>query len=174
LREYAAFVVPGASKSKVSQQPDGTLRILTSAPASGNRANKAVIELVAKWAGVFPESVSIVSGFRGRRKRIRVQDMPDPQPISRRMAPIINQHKTQLIKELRELGGEWKAERQNFGTYVYEGSWNGSKYEIRSYAHLAPQYEGDDETFSVYWHITKDGESFGYPTKDPVAFLREA
>lgn len=72
LREYKAVVSPGSSKNRVKKMPDGTLRISVSAKASGNCANRAVADLVAKWAGVPRSSVSIASGRKSRRKKIRI------------------------------------------------------------------------------------------------------
>lgn len=66
------FVVPNASKNKLAQQADGTLRALVSAKAVGNRANKALLVLVAKWAGVPEDTVSIVAGFRSRWKTVLI------------------------------------------------------------------------------------------------------
>jgi uncharacterized protein YggU (UPF0235/DUF167 family) len=70
--ELRIFVIPNASKNKLRQQADCTLRALVSAKATGNRANKALLELVAKWAGVPNEAVSIVSGFRSQWKTVLI------------------------------------------------------------------------------------------------------
>lgn len=80
--QHKALVVPKASRSKLTLQADGTLRILVSAPAVGGRANEAVVRLVAKWAKVPEEAVAIVSGHRNRWKTIQVTTEsaePDPE-----------------------------------------------------------------------------------------------
>lgn len=69
---FRVFVVPGAARNRLKQQPDGSLRATVSAKASGNRANEALLELVAKWAGVPKESVSIIAGFHRRWKTIMI------------------------------------------------------------------------------------------------------
>jgi uncharacterized protein YggU (UPF0235/DUF167 family) len=70
--ELRVFVIPNASKNKLTQQADGTWRALVSAKAAGNRANKALLALVAKWAGLPEDSVSIVAGFRSRWKTVLI------------------------------------------------------------------------------------------------------
>ena len=79
-----------------------------------------------------------------------------------------------MIRELRKLGGRWVAERQGFGVYIYRGEWLGSAWEIRSYAHLSPGYDGDDESYAVRWHITKDGVPWGFQCNDPAYQLMAA
>lgn len=78
-----------------------------------------------------------------------------------------------LISDLRKLGGKWKARLVSFGTHAYYGTLNGDEYEVRSYAHMAPQYDGDDETFQTLWHVTRNGEPFGHPSGDPAFMLKE-
>lgn len=77
-----------------------------------------------------------------------------------------------MIKDLRRLGGTWTAERYGFGVYVYHGNWKGAKWKIQSFAHMAPRFDGDDDNFKVLWHITKNGEPVGFPSKDPVLVLK--
>lgn len=77
-----------------------------------------------------------------------------------------------MIKRLRALGGDWTAERIGFGYYRYRGTWLGSSWELQSYAHLAPQFDGDDETFESMFHIYRDGTLFEHPTSDPVFLMR--
>lgn len=74
---FRIFVVPGAAKNKIKQQSDGTLRATVSAEAAGNRANEALIRLVAKWAGVSEKLVSIVAGFRSRWKTVLIDSKED-------------------------------------------------------------------------------------------------
>lgn len=79
--EHKVLVVPEASRNSVSVQHDGSLRVLVSAPTVGGQANQAVVRLLAKRFGVQPEAVSIVSGTRGRHKKVKVTiEEPDPDP----------------------------------------------------------------------------------------------
>lgn len=80
---------------------------------------------------------------------------------------------TRLIAALRSLGGRWSARRQGFGSWAYEGSLDGCRYDILRYAHYAPRFDGDDDSFVCLWHVKRDGEPFGVPTRDPAFMLRE-
>lgn len=64
-----------------------------------------------------------------------------------------------MIKDLRALGGTWTCERIGFGYYRYTGTeLCPYRIEIQSYAHLAPTYDGDDDTFRSYWHLKLDSK----------------
>lgn len=78
------------------------------------------------------------------------------------------------IRELRKLGGTWEAHRNGMGSWFYTGTLNGHAYEIRAYAHHSPRFEGDDESFTVLWHTTRDGKPWGYATHYPVDQLQGA
>ncbi len=77
-----------------------------------------------------------------------------------------------LIKKLRSLGGEWTAKRKSFGTYSYHGKIDKDIYELNSYAHFTPRFDGDDDSFTAYWHIIKNGKEFMWPSEDPVFLLK--
>lgn len=65
------WVVPGSSRDLVGGIHDGALRVRTTAPPSGGAANRAVAHLVAGALG--GKTGQVVSGHRGRRKRILVR-----------------------------------------------------------------------------------------------------
>lgn len=65
------FVTPSAKKEKVEEKGE-TLLISVREPASGNRANTRVRELVAKRLGVVVGKVRILTGHRSRAKMISV------------------------------------------------------------------------------------------------------
>ena len=67
----AVWVVPGSSRDVVSGLHDGALRVRTTAPAEGGKANRAVARLVARRLGA--ERAEVISGHGTRRKRILVQ-----------------------------------------------------------------------------------------------------
>jgi len=50
-----------------------TLEIWVREPPADGRANAAVVRAVARWAGVAPSQVAIVSGAAGRNKLIEIQ-----------------------------------------------------------------------------------------------------
>lgn len=65
------FVTPGAKKEKVEEKGE-TLLISVREPASANRANDRVRELVALREGVPVGSVRILTGHRSRAKMVSV------------------------------------------------------------------------------------------------------
>ena len=50
-----------------------TLQLWVREPPAGGRANAAVTRAVARWAGVAPSQVAIVSGATARRKLVEIQ-----------------------------------------------------------------------------------------------------
>ena len=63
-------VIPRAKVNRVEPQPDGTLRVhTTAAPADGD-ANAAVIKMLARHLDVPKTSIKIVRGHTGRDKVI--------------------------------------------------------------------------------------------------------
>ena len=69
-------VTPRSSREAIERVDDaGALRVrVTAAPADG-AANKAVIRLVAKSAGLPRGAVSLASGASSRHKRLRLEGM---------------------------------------------------------------------------------------------------
>jgi uncharacterized protein YggU (UPF0235/DUF167 family) len=65
------FVTPGAKKDKVETKGE-TLLIATREPASGNRANLRVRELVAEHLSKPLSHVRILTGHRSRGKMISI------------------------------------------------------------------------------------------------------
>ena len=66
-------VIPRASKPGIAGTRDGALLVRLSAPPVEGAANEELIELVARAAGVPRRAVSIVSGDRGRNKRVAIR-----------------------------------------------------------------------------------------------------
>jgi uncharacterized protein YggU (UPF0235/DUF167 family) len=65
------FVTPDAKKEKVEEKGD-TLRISVREPATGNRANDRVRELIALRESVPLGKVRILTGHRSRAKMISI------------------------------------------------------------------------------------------------------
>lgn len=65
------FVTPDAKKEKVEEK-GGVLRIAVREPATGNRANTRVRELIALRAGKPLGRVRILTGHRSRAKMISI------------------------------------------------------------------------------------------------------
>ena len=66
-------VIPRAGTSGVAGTRGGALLVRLNAPPVEGAANDELIELLAKALGVAKRAVTIVSGERSRRKRVRVE-----------------------------------------------------------------------------------------------------
>jgi uncharacterized protein (TIGR00251 family) len=67
-------VTPRASRDEIVGMRDGVLAVRVTAPPVDDAANRAVVKLIAKRAGVARTRVRIARGARGRNKRIEIQD----------------------------------------------------------------------------------------------------
>lgn len=68
-------VKPGARRSALSEQPDGTWLAEVKAPPVEGKANAEVIALVARAFGVRRAQVEIRSGAGSRLKRVQIADL---------------------------------------------------------------------------------------------------
>lgn len=68
----AVHVRPRASQSKIEGEHDGALAVRLAAPPVEGAANKELCRVLAKAFGVARGAVTVVSGERGRRKRVRI------------------------------------------------------------------------------------------------------
>ena len=66
-------VIPRAARSGLAGTRDGVLVVRVTAPPVEGAANAELIEVIARALGVGIRAVSIVSGERGRLKRVRVE-----------------------------------------------------------------------------------------------------
>ncbi len=73
-RRFRVRVIPGAKRTRIDAEPDGRLRIHLSAPPLDGRANRALVELLARHFGVKKKQVSIISGERNRDKLVQIDD----------------------------------------------------------------------------------------------------
>ena len=65
-------VIPRAKKTEISGERDGALLVRVAAPPVEGAANDAVVELFSSTLRVPRKAVRIVSGERGRQKRIAI------------------------------------------------------------------------------------------------------
>ena len=65
-------VTPGAKRDAVGGEHGGALRISTTQPADRGRANKRVIELLAKAVGIRRHQIELISGQTHRHKRLKI------------------------------------------------------------------------------------------------------
>jgi uncharacterized protein len=80
--EIEVKVTPRASRNEIVGMHDGVLAVRVTAAPVDDAANRAVIRLIAKRAGVAPSRVRITRGGRGRRKRIAI-DGAGPDAVAR-------------------------------------------------------------------------------------------
>jgi uncharacterized protein (TIGR00251 family) len=73
----AIKAVPGAKRDTIAgvlDMPTGPrLKVRTSAPPEGGKANKAICKLVANALGIKPASVTLVSGPSNPEKVLRIE-----------------------------------------------------------------------------------------------------
>ncbi len=76
---FSVRVQPRASKDEIVGEMDGALKIRLRAPAVEDRANEALIEFLAQTLNTSKAAVRILSGERGRTKRIEVRGVTTDQ-----------------------------------------------------------------------------------------------
>jgi uncharacterized protein (TIGR00251 family) len=73
-RTLQVKVKPGARRSSLEQQPDGSWRAELKAPPVDGKANAELVALVAKHFGLRKSQVKIKSGAGGRMKLVELAD----------------------------------------------------------------------------------------------------
>src|SRR6476620_6211713 len=68
----AVHVQPGAGRTEDVGRHGDALKLRVAAPPTGNRANEAVIELVAQAFNLKPADVAVTSGASSRDKRLKL------------------------------------------------------------------------------------------------------
>ena len=67
------LVKPGGRRNEVVEK-DGAVVVFTSKRAHDGEANRAVVELIAKYYGVAKGRVKILRGEKGRQKIVEIAD----------------------------------------------------------------------------------------------------
>ncbi len=65
-------IVPGASRTRFLGEWDGRARIAVAAPPQKGRANRAVLDFLAKRLGAAKKDVSVVAGLTTTLKTVRI------------------------------------------------------------------------------------------------------
>jgi uncharacterized protein (TIGR00251 family) len=73
--ELFVLVRPRSAREEVGGSHGGALCVRVHAPPVSGEANDAVRRAVARVLGVRPAAVRLVSGQRGRRKRLRIEGL---------------------------------------------------------------------------------------------------
>ena len=64
---------PGARRNEIRGLQDGALKVcVTQAPEKG-KANKAIVEVLAKWLGVRKSQIELISGETASQKKLLVR-----------------------------------------------------------------------------------------------------
>ena len=79
-------VRPGASRPGVTGLHGQALALRVGARPVEGAANREVLALLAAALDVAPSTLELVSGARGRDKRVRIHGL-DPTTVQRRLAP---------------------------------------------------------------------------------------
>ena len=69
---FTAKIVPGSSRTTVSGILDGMVKIKVSAQPEKGKANRRLVEFLAKKLGVKKKEVEVVSGHTSPLKKVRV------------------------------------------------------------------------------------------------------
>jgi uncharacterized protein len=78
---FPVRVQPRASKDEIAGVIGGALKIRLQAPAVENRANEALVEFLAHLLKTPKSAVRILSGDRGRTKRIEIRGVTKQQVL---------------------------------------------------------------------------------------------
>jgi len=65
-------VVPNSKKAKVEQTEGGILRVNVDAPAKEGKANKRLVEILAKYSSKPKSSIRIVKGQTSKNKVVEI------------------------------------------------------------------------------------------------------
>jgi uncharacterized protein (TIGR00251 family) len=80
VSDFWIKVIPNASSNTVLGWENGVLKLKVQAAPEEGRANRAVVEMLAKYFEVPRRSIVILAGEKSRKKRIRVNGI-DIRPL---------------------------------------------------------------------------------------------
>lgn len=76
---FEVRVQPRASRNEIVGEHGSILKVRLQAPPVDNRANEALVALLAESLGVSRGAVEIVAGWTGRKKRVAVRGLGSDQ-----------------------------------------------------------------------------------------------
>ena len=79
---FSVRVQPRASKDEIAGEMGGALKVRLRAPAVEDRANEALVELLAEFLKTSRSAVNILSGERSRVKRIEIRGVTRQQILN--------------------------------------------------------------------------------------------
>jgi uncharacterized protein (TIGR00251 family) len=80
-------VVPGASRDRVAGRYGEGIKVQTSAPPEGGKANAAVTKILAQFLGVKADQVTLVSAPANPRKQFRIYGL-SPAQVAEKLATL--------------------------------------------------------------------------------------
>lgn len=82
----ALQVIPRARRTEVVGPQGDVLRVRVAAPPVEGAANEALISFLAEALGIRKRDIALLSGERGRRKRLRIHGL-DADAVADRLLP---------------------------------------------------------------------------------------
>lgn len=76
-------VTPKSSKSNISLEESGIIRVKLHSPPADGKANEECVKLFAKNLGLPKQAVSIIKGEKGRHKRLSIAGLSLPEILER-------------------------------------------------------------------------------------------
>jgi uncharacterized protein (TIGR00251 family) len=86
--EVKVRVVPRSSRDRVAGLLGDRVKLQVTSPPVEGEANRAVLELVAKTAGLPGRAASLVAGSAGRSKTVRLE-CGDPEAVAKKLAEAV-------------------------------------------------------------------------------------
>jgi uncharacterized protein (TIGR00251 family) len=86
--EVRVRVVPRASRERVVGLFGDRVKVQVTSPPVEGEANQAVLELLARTAGLPSRAASLATGSTGRSKTVRLE-CEDPAAVARRLADAV-------------------------------------------------------------------------------------
>ena len=80
-------VVPGGSRTAIAGELDGMVKIKVSAVPEKGKANRCLVEFLAKRLGLKKKSVSIISGQASPIKKVQICGITAEDVLSELMRP---------------------------------------------------------------------------------------
>ncbi len=76
-------IVPGASRTAIAGWLGDALKIRVAAPPEKNKANKAVVQLLANALGLSVRDIAIVSGHTSAHKTVEIESLDEAGVLTR-------------------------------------------------------------------------------------------
>jgi uncharacterized protein (TIGR00251 family) len=70
--EISVIIVPNSKSCEIVKVSENSYKIRVDVPASKNKANKRLVEILAEHFKVSKSSISIIKGLKSRNKIVRI------------------------------------------------------------------------------------------------------